>query len=143
MLFGFYVLDDQLIAPTTARVQENHYREVEPVLVVAAFDEKAVAEAIAQTLSRGNPPAPQRPLSETPQPVVLKYAKIKRWSLFEKKSRQWVIEQEDGLWRLCRHKPVIGSQGTTLDEDAIMPLGNADLDIAELAARASKIICNP
>jgi hypothetical protein len=77
------------------------FMDVDPVQVIPVSDCDAVRQAIIEVISKGNPIVPA-PTSRTsfPKPVVLKYAKVKSWSAFEKHALLWMVEKKDGIYRI-------------------------------------------
>jgi hypothetical protein len=80
---GFYVRKGIAYVPTRA-ITEAGYLDVEPVAVAAVADFETFRRAIYDALRRGNPTVPTPTRAKFPVPVVLKYAKARSWSAFEK-----------------------------------------------------------
>jgi|ERR1700677_3398206 hypothetical protein len=116
-------------APTMGQMSKGFYRGVEPVAVVAAANAEALREALQATVDRGNPNVPMLKRREWPDPVVLKYAGVKKWSVFERGMMLWGIEgeggtfliagkskQRDGMWRNDPNRILEFPPGSPVDE---------------------------
>ena len=90
--------------PTMGKMDKGLYRSVEPVAAVSASNADALRQALAETITRGNPDVPMLRRSEWPPPVVLKYAGVKSWSAFERGMRLWSIIQKDGIFQIVEQK---------------------------------------
>jgi hypothetical protein len=88
--------------PTMGKMGKGFYRGVEPVAVVSAENTEALRHALKATIARGNPavPQPQR-RDDWPPPVVLKYAGVKSWSVFERGLRLWDLKENDGIFQIA------------------------------------------
>jgi hypothetical protein len=88
--------------PTMGKMGKGFYRAVEPVAVVLVENTEALRQALKATIARGNPtvPQPQR-RDDWPPPVVLKYARVKSWSAFERGRRVWDIKENDGVFLIA------------------------------------------
>jgi hypothetical protein len=67
---------------------------------VPVADAVALTAAIKETMARGNPIIPTPKRDSWPEPVVLKYAKVKSWSAFEKEALNWEVVEEAGIYQI-------------------------------------------
>jgi len=58
-------------------------------------------EALAATITRGNPIVPKLRRWEWPSPVILKYAGVRTWSAFQRGMPAWETERKDGTFRMA------------------------------------------
>jgi hypothetical protein len=72
-----YLRKGTVYLTTMGKMDKGFYRGVEPVAVVSVIDTKALREALAATVVRGNPRVPVLRRNEYPPPVLLKYAGVK------------------------------------------------------------------
>lgn len=113
MYLDIYLRKNTVYVPTMGQMGKGFYRGVEPVAVVSVIDMPALGQALKVTIARGNPSVsqPQR-RQDWPPPVLLKYAKVNSWSLFERGLLFWTLtkksdrfqisgqrKQPDGMWR--------------------------------------------
>jgi hypothetical protein len=99
MLWHLYVRKRIAYVPTVARIGYG-YLDIEPVAVASVADARALRSAIFDAMSRGNPDIPVPDL-RTSKWVVLKYAKVKSPSQFEKGTSNWRIEERDGRYQVA------------------------------------------
>jgi len=129
MYCHLHLKNSTVYMPTMGKMDKGFYRGVEPVAVVAASNTQALRQALAETIARGNPRVPMLRRREWPQPVVLKYAKVKTWSAFERGALLWSIEeksgcfqitgqrkQPDGMWKDDSGQTVTFPAGTAVDD---------------------------
>jgi hypothetical protein len=90
--------------PTMGEMDKGFYRGVEPVAVIPASNADALRQALRATIARGNPHVPMLPRREWPSPVVLKYAGVKNWSIFERGMRLWSITERDEEFQIAEQK---------------------------------------
>jgi hypothetical protein len=83
------------------KVAEGVYRGVEPVAIVSASDIGGMRRALHETVARGNPPAQLLRRSEYPPPLLLKYAGVKSWSVFERGLMFWTIKEKNGVFQIA------------------------------------------
>src|SRR5215471_14446307 len=95
---GFYTHQGMVYVPTFARTDAGFYMHIEPIEVVSTSDTKSFAEALKRSISRGNPVVCTPLRHEYKKPEVLKHAKVKSWSLFEKESSSWSVSETNGIW---------------------------------------------
>jgi hypothetical protein len=98
MLWNVYLRNGTAFVPTVAQTDAGFFLNVDPVGVVSATDTEALQHAVKQAIGRGNPKVPTPTRADFPKPVVLKYAKIKSWSAFEKGCLYWTIVEKDGVY---------------------------------------------
>ena len=121
--------------PTVAQAEAGghlgYFMNIDPVEVVSVAETEALQRAIKEAMSKGNPVVPAPTRATFPKPVMLKYAKVKSWSAFEKGTLPWTIEEKSGVYQIKpgRRRPDRGWEedptkieslppGTTLDEVA-------------------------
>lgn len=104
MHWHIYLKDHIVFVPTTGRLDEPVYREMEPVAVVPVANTDGVRRALQAAIARGNPPAPRYSAGNFPPPVLLKYAGAKTWSAFARGALAWSIEQTKGLYQIVRYR---------------------------------------
>jgi hypothetical protein len=90
--------------PTMGKMDKGFYRGIDPVAVVPASNAGALRHALADTIARGNPQVPILRRREIPPPVVLKYAGVKSWSVFERGLRLWSITEREGKFQIAEQK---------------------------------------
>ncbi len=90
-----YLRNGTVYVPTMGRVDKGFFLGIEPVAVVAVSETKSLHKAIAETIVRGNPDVPMPKRSEWPKPILLKYARVKSWSAFERGMQLWGLEEKD------------------------------------------------
>jgi hypothetical protein len=90
--------------PTMGKMDKGFYRGVEPVAAVTASNAYALRQALADAIARGNPEVPMLRRREWPPPVVLKYAAVKNWSVFERGMRLWSITEREGNFQIVEQK---------------------------------------
>jgi hypothetical protein len=100
MLWTVYLRNGTAFVPTVAQTDAGFFLNIDPVGVVAATDSEALRQAIEQALARGNPKIPTPTRATFPKPVLLKYAKTKSWSAFEKTCLNWTIVEKDGVYQV-------------------------------------------
>ena len=91
-----------------------------------------------QTVRRGNPKVPTPTRDTFPKPVVLKYAKARFWSEFERNTSYWDIEETNGSYviKQSQKRPDKG-----WDDEAVQTVNlppGAGLD--ELADKVASIV---
>lgn len=124
MHWHVYLRDRVVFVPTTGRLDEPVYREMEPVAVAPLADAEGVRRALAAAIARGNPPAPRYSAGNFPPPVLLKYAGAKTWSAFARNASTWSIEQTNGLYRIVWYrKDAKGYWEADPDRKTVFPPG--------------------
>src|SRR5882672_2271708 len=102
MLWNVYLRNGIAFIPTVAQTDAGFFLDIDPVAVISATDAEALQDPIKQAMGRGNPKVPTPTRAAFPKPVVLKYAKVKSWSAFEKGCLNWTIVVEDGVYHIKR-----------------------------------------
>lgn len=112
MYCDIYLRRNTVYVPTMGQMGKGFYRGVEPVAVVSVIDTPALRQALKAAVVRGNPAVsqPQR-RQDWPPPVLLKYANVNSWSVFERGLLFWTLtnesetfqisgqrKQPDGMW---------------------------------------------
>lgn len=95
MCWNFYIIGHLVIIPTSSITEHGLYLETEPVATGSLNETEDLVRKIVEKIEQGNPrvPAPQH--GAFPKPVVLRYAKAKSWSAFERSAALWSITKED------------------------------------------------
>src|SRR5262249_51287966 len=114
--------------------------DIEPVAVASVTDTRALKCAISDAMSRGNPDIPPPDL-RTSKWVVLKYAKVKSPSQFEKGTSNWTIEEKDGRYQVARMPKHRDGRGWEADPRLanvqLLPVG---ISLEEAAEQAASIV---
>jgi hypothetical protein len=100
MYWQFYVRRRTIFIPTSAQTEAGFYLNVDPVAVLNITDTDGVRMALADMLARGNPRVPTPNRATFPPPIVLKYAKLKRWSEFEEDADSWTLTKDHRTYQL-------------------------------------------
>jgi hypothetical protein len=100
-----FVFKEQVFVPTMARTEAGFYIGIEPVEVVDLCDHAAVEQALIRTISRGNPSVPTPSRANFPKNPLLKYAKVKSDSSFDKVAKSWKLSKRDGAYFIVPYRP--------------------------------------
>ena len=100
MLMQLYLRNGMVYLPTVAQTEAGYHMDIDPVDVVSVTDTKILQRAIKEALSKGNPTIPTPTRAAHPTPVVLKYAKVKSWSAFEKGTSLWKLVEKSGSYQI-------------------------------------------
>ena len=100
MVGQIYLRKDTAYLPTLGRTEAGFYCVIEPIAVVPVGDADAFLAAIKKTIARGNPTIPTPKRDSWPEPVILKYAKVKSWSAFEKEAWYWGFSEKAGIYQI-------------------------------------------
>ena len=95
-----YLRSGIVYIPTQGMMDKGFYLDVEPVAVVPLAETKALHNAFAETIVRGNPKVPIPRPPNYPPPVVLKYAGVKSWRSFARGTSTWSLGESDGVFSL-------------------------------------------
>jgi hypothetical protein len=144
MLWNLYLRNGTAYVPTVAQTEAGFFLDIDPVEVVPAIDTEALRNAVKQAIGRGNPRVPTPTRAAFPKPVVLRYAKVKSWSTFEKGCSNWTIVEKGGLYQIKRgrKRPDRGWEDDPTQIEALPP-GTGIAEIARLAASAMKSALGP
>jgi hypothetical protein len=96
-----YLRNGTIYIPTMGKMDKGFYRAVEPVAVVPISHTDALRQALEAAITRGNPPVPVLKRSEWPPPILLKYAGVKSWSVFERGMQLWDLNKKDGIYQIA------------------------------------------
>ena|SRR5215831_12243138 len=136
MLWNLYLSKGMVFVPTVSKTVAGFYLDTEPVEVVPAHDVVRLEAALKTTIERGNPIVPTPTRAKFPEPVVLKYAKKKTWTSFEKSASCFSLEKRESVYEIkhLRRRP---DRGWEDDPDNIetVPL-DAGIDVAVKKMRA-------
>ena len=126
-----FLFKEQILVPTMARTKAGYYMGIEPVEVVDSHNQEAIEQAIIRSVKRGNPsvPTPSGGV-EFPKSPLLKYAKMKSISSFDKMAKSWKFAKRDGAFLIVPYRPRIdrGQEEDTERGEAIpagVPLDTA------------------
>lgn len=138
MVWNVYLRNGIAFVPTVAQTDAGFYLDVDPVGVVSATDTQALQHAVKQAIGRGNPKVPTPTRAAFPKPVVLKYAKAKSWSVFEKGCLNWTIVEKDGVYHVKpgRKRPDRGWEDDPKRSEALPP----GIGIDEVAQRVASSV---
>jgi hypothetical protein len=105
-LWLIFLFKEQVLIPTMARTTAGFYMGIEPVEVVDVRDPAALEQAIIRVVKRGNPWVPTPPGgAKFPKSVLLKYAKLKSDSIFDKLSECWQLSKREGAYQIVPYRP--------------------------------------
>ncbi len=78
---------------------------IEPVQVVSARDRVGVEDALLQAVRRGNPVVPTPSRANFPQSPLVKYARVRSLSAFQKTAQSWKLSKRDGAYFIVPYRP--------------------------------------
>jgi hypothetical protein len=106
---GFWLIflfKGQVFVPTMARTKSGFYMGIEPIEVVEAHDQAAAEQATIRAVKRRNPsvltPSGGAKLPKSP---LLKYAKMKSISSFDKVAKSWKLAKREGAFLIVPYRP--------------------------------------
>ena len=99
-----FIFKEQVFVPTMARTKAGFYMGIEPVEVVDVRDHAAVEQALMRAISRGNPSIPTPVRATFPKNPLLKYAKVKSDSSFDKQTKSWQLSKRDGAYFIVPYR---------------------------------------
>jgi hypothetical protein len=126
----------QAFIPTMARTEAGFYMGIEPVEVVEVSDWKGVEDALLRAVSRGNPTVPTPTRNTFPEPVLLKYAKVKSLSTFERSAESWKLSKREGAYLLAPYRP--GKHGGSEEDPDRTEAIPAETPLVEVVHRLVK-----
>ena len=127
-----YLRNGTVYLPTMGKMAEGFYRGVEPVAVVSVSDINDVRQALQATTARGNPIVPMLRRSEWKPPVLLKYARVRSWSAFERGMLFWTIKSNDTSFQIAgQKKQPNGMWNDDPEQTLIFPTGATVDDVIE------------
>jgi hypothetical protein len=101
-----FLFEEKVLIPTMARTKAGFYMGIEPVEVVDAFDPAALEQAVIRVVKRGNPAVPTPAGgAKFPKSVLLKYARIKSISSFDKLAKCWQLSKRQGAYLIVPYRP--------------------------------------
>lgn len=104
---GFWLLilrKGQAFVPTMARTEAGFYVAIEPVAVVNARDQLGLERALIRTIRRGNPLVPTPSRANASKNPLLKHAKVKSTSSFDKLAKSWKFSKRNGDYFIIPYK---------------------------------------
>ena len=99
-----FLFKGQALVPTMARTEAGFYMGIEPIEMVDVRDHDAVEQALMRAISRGNPSVPTPSRANFPRNPLLKYAKVKSDSSFDKLTKTWQLSKRDGAYFIIPHR---------------------------------------
>jgi hypothetical protein len=96
-----YLRNAIVYIPTMGKMGEGFYRGIEPVAVVPVGNSESVQQALQAAIMRGNPSVPMLKRGEWPPPVLLRYAGVKSWSVFERGMQLWDFRERNGTYEIA------------------------------------------
>jgi len=107
---GFWILiiyKGQAFVPTEAKTEAGFYLGIEPIEVVDARERAGVEQAVLRAIGRGNPPVPtpSRDSYSAKIDPLLRRAKAKSFSTFEKDAQSWKLSKHDGAYFIVPYRP--------------------------------------
>lgn len=138
--FQIYLRKGVVFVPTVARTEAGYYMGIEPLRVVPVDDSAAVQAAIKDAMSAGNPIVPTPTRANFPESNLLKYAKVRSWSAFEKNALNWTIDENAGIYKICpgRRHP----EGGWEDDPERIETLPADATIEQVARRVAALLAD-
>ena len=129
-----YLRKGTVYLPTMGKMDKGFYRGIEPVAVVSVTDTLGLREALAATIVRGNPSVPVLRRSEYPPPVLLKYARVKTWSAFDRDATLWAVSEDGGRFVIIPYKKRPTGESVQDQDDKIEfpPGSSADVVIERI-----------
>jgi hypothetical protein len=115
MYCHIYLRNGIVYLPTMGKMDEGFYRGIEPVAVVPVAKTDELHQALLATIVRGNPSTPILRRSAYPPAVLLKYARLKSWSAFERSSALWSLGEKDGHYEINQYKNHPAGKGLVRD----------------------------
>lgn len=100
MLWHLYIHKGTAYVPTVARTEAGFYMDIDPVAAIPASAFEILRRAITETMGKGNPIVPTPTRAAFPEPVVLKYAKVKSWPAFGKTSECFEIYEKGNVYQI-------------------------------------------
>lgn len=104
MLCTCYLRKGIVYVPTLGRVGTAHYRVVEPVAVVTVSQTSDLRGAFREAIARDNPTVPPLPVHDRPPPLMLKYARVRSWSAFERSTLTWDLKSRNGRYEIVAQR---------------------------------------
>ncbi len=140
-LWHVYVRQGIAYVPTVARADAGFYLDIEPVAVVPATDVDGVQAAVRKAIGKGNPRIPTPSRATFPKPVILKHAKAKSWSVFEKGASVLTISRKGDCYKIQagRKRPDAGWEPDPSQVE-LLPEGAGVEVVAERVSSAVKLL---
>ena len=105
---GFWLLilrKGKAFVPTMAQTEAGFYIGIEPVEVIDATDRQGLEQALIRAVNRGNPVVPTPTRDKFPEDPLLKHAKVKSLSTFEKSAQSWKLSKREGAYLIAPYRP--------------------------------------
>jgi hypothetical protein len=104
MLYHCILKNGIVYVPTVARVEAGGYMDIEPVAVVPISNTEGLRRVFRNTISGGNTVIPTPTRANHPPPVLLKYAGVKSWAVFQRGASTWNIKEKDGNYQIVGYR---------------------------------------
>jgi hypothetical protein len=85
-------------------LKAGFYMGIEPVEVIDAPDRLGVEQALIRAVNRGNPVVPTPTRENYPEDPLLKHAKVKSLSIFEKSAQSWKLSKREGAYLIAPYR---------------------------------------
>ena len=105
-LWLLIIRKDQVFIPTMARTEAGFYMGIEPVEIVEANAHEKVENAMIRSVGRGNPIISTPSRDSYPESPLLKYAKVKTASTFERSAQSWKLSIVNDAYEIGPYKKV-------------------------------------
>jgi hypothetical protein len=102
MTWQIYLRKGLVYVPTVAQTEAGFYLGIEPVDVVPVADTEALQRAIWRAINAGNPKIATPTRAYFPEPVLLRYANVKSWPVFERSALFWSVAKKNGSYEISR-----------------------------------------
>jgi hypothetical protein len=124
--------------PTVAQTDAGFYLGIEPVEVTPVANLEALQTAIWRSIARGHPRIATPTRENFPKPVLLKYARVKSWSAFERDASYWSVVDNGGSFEICRGRKRT-DRGWEDDPTQIERLPRG-IELTEVARRIATVV---
>jgi hypothetical protein len=95
-----YLKKGIVYVPTTSKVLNGGYQEVEPISIIPATDDDALSASLNEILARSNPILAKYSYANNPKPWPVTAANFKTYSAFAKDTSVWIIRDENGCFNI-------------------------------------------
>ena len=113
-LWLLFLRKGQAFIPTMAKTEAGFYMGIEPVEVIDVTNREELQQALIRVVKRGNPVVPTPGRDNYPEDPLLKHAKVKSLSVFEKSAKSWKLSKREGAYLITPYRP---SDGGGAEED--------------------------
>jgi hypothetical protein len=138
LCWAVHLRDGKVFVPTNIQVVKGPLLQVEPVGVAECTDSVQIEALIKTVVARGNPVvtvSAEELRERYRNPVLLEYAKVKTWKIFEKNNIQWGITFKDSIYTINQlHKGDDGEWIEVQDKVEVLPPGSSVDEVARRVA---------